>query len=126
MRVLFVLSISALSLWIGANGAHANPVTLVCKSTPSDTSPADLTVDSTASTVTWWTHQYQAQITTTQVSWAGYNDEFGPGTGVYMQGTLDRESGALSTSNEAGTSHGVSWGMGRGRYICTRGHDILG
>ena len=126
MRVFFVSGISALSLLTCASGALANPVTLVCKTSPSDTYPINLTVDSSASTVTWATIQYQAQITSTQVSWEGYNNEFGAGTGVHMQGTLDRESGALSTSNEAGSYDGVSWGMGRAQYICSRGHDVLG
>ena len=124
MRLSAAVGIGALVSLAGMSAAFAAPVELVCKYNGSE---AHLTIDLDAATVIWGGQSFHADVNDTQVHWAGIFP-VGRGTnGPDIDATLDRDTGTLVVSQEAGSDpdSGIRWGSAHNTWACTKAQKIL-
>ena len=104
--------------------AVAAPVELVCKYMSQET---HLYIDVDAGTAVWNGQNFDAQVTETQVHWSGITPIASHGRGPNIDATLDRDTGTLIVTSQAGSDPdtGARWGDARTTWTCTKAQKIL-
>jgi hypothetical protein len=113
--VLYLLAIS---------DAAAAPVELVCKYLSEET---HLYIDVDAGTAVWNGQTFDAQVSETKVHWSGVTPIASHGRGPDIDATLDRDTGTLIVTSQAGSDPdtGARWGNANTTWTCAKAQKIL-
>jgi hypothetical protein len=124
MRLPAIACVATILSLIAATDVSAAPVELVCKYMNEEN---HLYIDVDAGTAVWEDQTFTAQVTETQVQWSGITPISSHGRGPDIHATLDRDTGTLLITSEAGSDPdtGVRWGNASTTWACTKAQKIL-